>query len=347
MAKAKKMPSGKWRIQPCYYDEKGKAHRTSFTENTKREAEFKAAEWIMKRREVSIPENITVGEAIDSFIDDRSAILSATTVRGYTQIRENRMQGIMEIKLKYLTNEDIQKAINSDAKKLAPKTIRNGYALLAETLEAYLPDFKLKVTLPEKVEYEAQIPEDDEFIRLVRDTDGTLMGVVILLAACAGLRRSEICGLHWDDLDVEHNVLRIHKAHVIDKKKKWIMKSTKTRASTRRTKIPEFVMTRILELPKECERIIPITPNAVTDRFIRLRNRLKIRIRLHDLRHYNASVMLALNVPDKYAMRRGGWSTPHTMKKVYQHTFKSKQEQVDETINNFFEDLVHKDQEDE
>lgn len=42
--------------------------------------------------------------------------------------------------------------------------------------------------------------------------------------------------------------------------------------------------------------------------------------------------MLALNIPDKYAMERMGYSTPATLKKVYQHTMRDKQE-VTNTIN--------------
>lgn len=41
---------------------------------------------------------------------------------------------------------------------------------------------------------------------------------------------------------------------------------------------------------------------------------------LHSLRHTNASIMLSLNTPDKYAMERGGWSSDKTMKQTYQHT---------------------------
>ena len=44
----------------------------------------------------------------------------------------------------------------------------------------------------------------------------------------------------------------------------------------------------------------------------------------HDLRHLNASVMLMLGIPDKYAMERGGWATNTTLKNVYQHTFDEK-----------------------
>ena len=56
----------------------------------------------------------------------------------------------------------------------------------------------------------------------------------------------------------------------------------------------------------------------------------------HDLRHMNASVMLALNVPDKYAMERGGWSTNHVMKSVYQHTFSAERKAVDDRIDDYF-----------
>ena len=57
-------------------------------------------------------------------------------------------------------------------------------------------------------------------------------------------------------------------------------------------------------------------------------------------RHLNASVMLMLGVPDKYAMERGGWSTNATLKAVYQHTFSDERKRVDEQIDGFFEDLL-------
>ena len=54
----------------------------------------------------------------------------------------------------------------------------------------------------------------------------------------------------------------------------------------------------------------------------------------------NASVMLMLGVPDKYAMERGGWSTPNTLKAVYQHTFSEERKRVDDQINGFFDSLL-------
>ena len=39
----------------------------------------------------------------------------------------------------------------------------------------------------------------------------------------------------------------------------------------------------------------------------------------HSLRHYSASYLHAIGIPDAYIMERGGWSTPHVMQKVYRH----------------------------
>ena len=47
-----------------------------------------------------------------------------------------------------------------------------------------------------------------------------------------------------------------------------------------------------------------------------------------------------LGIPDKYAMERGGWSTPNTLKAVYQHTFSEKRRTVDQKIDEFFNNLL-------
>ena len=62
--------------------------------------------------------------------------------------------------------------------------------------------------------------------------------------------------------------------------------------------------------------------------------------RFHDLRHANASIMLMLGVPDKYAMDRLGHSTNNTLKNIYQHTLDSKKEEVNASVNNYFEKLM-------
>ena len=52
--------------------------------------------------------------------------------------------------------------------------------------------------------------------------------------------------------------------------------------------------------------------------------------------HYYASIMLANNVPDKYAMKRMGHATNSMLKNVYQHIITQKDQEVTVVMNNFF-----------
>lgn len=93
MAKAKKLPSGNWRVQVfAGTDSNGKRIMKSFTAETKKEAEFLAAQFTARHKEpVS---EMTVGKAIDKYIESKSNILSPTTISGYKKIRRNNLQGI-------------------------------------------------------------------------------------------------------------------------------------------------------------------------------------------------------------------------------------------------------------
>lgn len=92
-------------------------------------------------------------------------------------------------------------------------------------------------------------------------------------------------------------------------------------------------------MPRDSEFVVNHVPDTISKMFIRVRNQLGLKCRFHDLRHYNASIMLALNVPDKYAMERMGYSTPATLKKVYQHTMDGKRAEVNGAINNQMDKL--------
>ena len=49
--------------------------------------------------------------------------------------------------------------------------------------------------------------------------------------------------------------------------------------------------------------------------------------------------MAKLNIPDVYAMERGGWSNTSTLKSVYQQTFDTDRQRIDQTIDDYFQDI--------
>ncbi len=63
--------------------------------------------------------------------------------------------------------------------------------------------------------------------------------------------------------------------------------------------------------------------------------------RFHDLRHYCASIMHALGVPDAYIMERGGWGNDSTLKNVYRHALEENTNEMSTKTNDYFSAMQH------
>ena len=148
-----------------------------------------------------------------------------------------------------------------------------------------------------------------------------------MLAAFGSLRRSEIAALTGDDID--GNYITVSKAMVLNNDNEWVIKSPKTYAGYRTIEMPEFV---IAKLPKKGP-VTTLSPNKITQRFAAALKKTGCpHFRFHDLRHYQASILHAMGVPDKYIIARGGWRTEATLKNIYQHTMDKKRQEVETQI---------------
>ena len=336
MAKAKKLPSGNWRVRAyAGTDPDGKQIIKSFTASTKKEAEFLAVQFLTQHKEPAA--EMTVGKAIDKYIESKNNILSPTTINSYRGIRRNYFSDIIDIPLKNLNRQAIQAAVNAESVKVSAKTVKNAYGLLTATLSVYAPDLNTRVSLPKQKKILRSMPDPLQIIRAVRGTD---IELPCLLAIWLSLRMSEVRGLKVSD--IHDSKMYIRETIVTVAGKHITKESTKTFDSTRVEDVPETIQTLIDKLPPEQEHLTELSGQAIYKRFVRLqqKNGIDPVIRFHDLRHLNASIMKKLNVPDTYAMERGGWSTPATLKSVYQHTFSDEREEVNRKVNDYFEKLI-------
>ena len=330
-----KLPSGAWRCQVMV-----QGRRISVVDDDPEVAHTKAL--AIKNgivQETKAPATMTVSEAIDQYIESKDSVLSPSTVAGYKRIRKNALQELMPLRLPALTQETVQKAINKMAREKSPKSVANAHGLLSAALEMYYPDFRLRTTLPQKKKHEAQIPEAEEIKKILQAAKGKRIELPILLAVWLGLRASEIRGITWNEID--GNKLHIKQA-IVQGEDGPVVKGTKTYSGDRVLRIPPYIQEVIGRQPKTDEYLIHMSGQAIYKAFSRLCEQIGVRhFRFHDLRHANASVMLALGIPDKYAMQRMGHATNNMLKTVYQHTMKSKREEVDDTIDNYFDQILH------
>lgn len=327
------LPSGSWR---CQVSVNGKRESVVDADPMVARAKALALRANLVSANAPIP-SLTIGAAMDRYIESKDAVLSPATVAGYKRIRKNALQGIMNVKLAALTQEKVQREINAMAKQKSPKSIRNAHGLLSAVLAEYRPEMVLRTTLPQKRRYDAAIPSGEDIEIIIQAAHGTKMELPVLLAIWLGLRVSEIRGITKDC--ITGNILHIKQA-IVDAEDGPQLKGTKSYSGDRKIRVPDYIKELILAQPGEYA--VPLTGQAIYKRFSRLCEKAGLpHYRFHDLRHANASVMLALGVPDKYAMERMGHATSNMLKMVYQHTMRSKQEEVADVVDSYFENKLH------
>lgn len=340
MAKAKQLPSGKWRVQVfAGKDANGKNQYKSFTETTERKANLAALEWQEHYKEVtSDTAKMTVGEAIEAHIASQNNILSPSTIAGYHRIKKSHLQGIIDTKLLKLTEKNINDEANKEAGKYSAKTVYNAFGLLSTVIKKYRPDFKYNVKLPTVYPTITEIPMDEDLRKIYALAYDTEMELPILLASWLGLRVSEIRGMRCAKMG--NGKVIVEKA-IVQGEEGPADKGTKSKKSTRVLELPEYIQARMDALITDNrEFVTELSGQAIYKRFVRLCEKAGVGpFRFHDLRHTNATVMLEENVPDKYIAERGGWGT-EIYKKRYEHTTVAKHLSVNEVIDKRFEKIL-------
>lgn len=237
MPNAKRLPSGNWQVKVYshteYVDGKPKRIRESFTAATKAEAEYQAALFKRENRRKANCE-LTLGDAMQGYIDSKDGILSPATIRGYNTIKRHHLLELQKKQLSRIKNVDIQIALNQEkkTKNWSAKTTKNIAGFVSASIGLYREDFNFKVTLPQKEKYDYHLPTQDEITALLSYTEGKELHTAILLAACLGLRRGEICALKWTDFDWKNKTVKINKA-TVQSEEGWATKNPKSYAGYR------------------------------------------------------------------------------------------------------------------
>jgi integrase len=338
--KINELPSGNFNAKVFdYTDASGKRHYKSITAPSKKEVKRLIAEFLINKDErKGSPLSITVGQAIDKYIESKNNVLSPSTVRGYKMIRKNNMQNIMRMKVENVTQQDVQQEINKESETHSPKTVKNMHALLTAALTLCGSDLKLQTTLPQKVKPDIQIPTDDEMKAIFADLRGKRLEIPVYLAAMCGMRRSEIAALKWEDVDLENGTLTVRAATVINEDAEYVIKGTKTTAGKRTIKLFKPVLDLLKKAPKDTEFVTEFQkPSRISNSFVYVTARLGLKnYRFHDLRHYAVSTMLSLNLPKNYIADYMGHETERMIDEVYGHIKQNAKEMFMSLLDDYY-----------
>ena len=332
-------------------DREGNRVRKYRTFDTKRDATraFNEHKVKMDKGTQVIPSEYTFAQWLDYWYKDIILPqIEETTAYGYRGMIENYLKPQLgEIRLQKLTARDIQQYYTwlMGEKELSPNTVIKHHNLLTNTLNAaerqeYITKNPMRaVSPPKKRQREAKFYTPEQLGILLDKAVGTRLELPMFICAYLGLRRGELCGLRWSDVDLEHHTITIENTRT-QAGKKEIEKGTKTASSTRTLYLPD-TLCDMLKAAKEHQQACraeykkayddndyvvvmedgrPFRPNYLSELFGKfLADNDLPKIVLHELRQTFASLSNQAGIPAYNIGKALGHSTPATTQKIYTH----------------------------
>lgn len=216
------------------------------------------------------------------------------------------------------------------------------------------------IEFPKKPKVEIEFLDDADAKKLymaLQKSNDIRHKTALMTLLLTGLRRGELCGLEWDDIDFKQGTLTVERSVTTVKGFGVIEKDPKTESSKRTMSLPESLIQQLKEY-KEWQaelakslgdrwvntgRIFTaefgdkIHPSVVMGwlKKVCADNNLP-RVTLHSLRHTNITLQIMAGVPLVIVSGRAGHARTSTTTDVYSHFLKSSDKEAAEKLNNLF-----------
>ena len=310
------------------------------------------------------PNKITVGEYLESWLVGRKPTVSAKTYERYAEIvRKHLIPTFGQTILQQLSAVQIEAAYarwhengRQDGRGgLSARTIHHHHARLKQALKHAVRKNLLRSNpadmidnIPKVQTIETPVLDEDQLGALLRTAKSTRLFAPVLLAATTGMRRGEILGLRWADVNLSSAQLYV--ARVLEQTRAGLgFKEPKTKHSRRTIALPSVTvqMLRDHKVKQAEERLSlglgrdqndlvfttlvggPVNPRNFSKLFDRLVARAGVtRITFHGLRHTHFTHLLKAGTNPKVVSERAGHATVAITLSIYAHVLPGMQEDV-------------------
>ena len=291
----------------------------------------------------------TLAGRTKAFIDYKELSLGETTIAGYKNIYRNHIAPYFKSKrIQDITPQDLKAYITYLSKRAGLKnnTIRKHTDLLNQVFkeafqEGIIPANPLARMDPVKKDrVEKKFFKPEELLEVLESVRGTQLEVPVYLAAYLGLRRGEVLGLKWADVDLENRVVHIANTRTMTGSK-LVEKDPKTEKSRRSVVIPEALYQVLIKekarkfvqrdprkpVPSKVYVAVmedghPISPNYLSDMFKEHLQKHKFKdVTFHGLRHTYASIANNAGAPMQEISASLGHASTSITEQIYTHDF--------------------------
>lgn len=283
--------------------------------------------------------DLTLSQAIDAYIAERSNTLSPSTVRGYRIIQRTRFQSTMPRVLSRISPSEWRGIVNDELGIVSRKTVKNAWAFIKSVLSAQGIDVDnaVKVSQPRK-KRDVNWLEPDEIKKFVAAAADDPLCVPMLLALMS-MRISEIDALRWENIDPHADFIHTTGARIRNENNEYVLKAEQKNLESDRNVpllIPEL-RAAILRDWKPEGKVLSVCQTTLRCAVERTCVRAGVkRVTVHQLRHSFASLSAHLRIPAEISMEIGGWNNDKIMKEIYTHIARSDIERYKNEMWNFY-----------
>lgn len=289
------------------------------------------------------------------------------TTRVIPAIGHLKLNKIQPTHLIAFYNNLAEDGIRLDGKQgtLSSRTILHHHRLISSILTEAVqwqlildnPCKRVKAPRTEKTEARHYNEEQTETMITLLESEPIKYRTMITLVIFTGIRLGELVGLTWENIDFDQSCLHVRQASQYLPGKGSFDKSTKTQSSQRVISLPQTVLNQLRQYKNwqnderlklgECwqdnDRIFtqengkPIfhtTPSSWFKKFIRKHNLPEITF--HQLRHTNATLLIAQGVDVRTISGRLGHARTSTTTDIYAHALKRPEKEAAEKLETLF-----------
>ena len=271
-----------------------------------------------------------------------------TTVYAYQKIIDNHIDPALgDVPLRKLTPMIIQEYYTETQRTsgLSSNTMRRHHDLLSSALRSavrqdVIPASPMELVEPPRVRTaESYFYNNQELKLLYQKIEGNILELAVKLAGSLGMRREEICGLKWENVDLQRHLVLIREARTAYGAT-IVQKETKNRASVRTLYLPDevYLLLEQEQARQQQERCVqspaynptdhvildakgaPYSPNALSLAFTRFVRKNDLpRLTFHGLRHTFATIASCQGASLFDIGKALGHATPATTGRIYTH----------------------------
>ena len=325
-------------------------------------------------RDVDLTEEcrMTLGEWMDKWMDEYMIFtIKENTIKGYrSQIDHQIKPFIGHKQLASLTTADIQKFYNKIKKEgrvhphpihghvLSDSMVRKIHMMLHEAMEVAVRERYIvrnptdNTTIPKKTTTEKQVLDDSQLNRFLEAIQGEpYWHDFFYVEIMTGLRRGEICGIKWSDIDFNEGTLCIKRSVSTKEGGGVSIGETKTDAGVRTIIMPPSVATLLWKkrsdainewvFPHYTNPSDPLHPSSAYKKLKTLLKRLELPLlRFHDLRHTFATQATDGGVDPKTLAGILGHTDASFTLDTYTHVTSDMQRGASAIVNNMMQQFL-------